>query len=84
MTEQLIKAREQVLQAVQGRIVEIMARVVERSKAEIAEAVLADCTDPFNEGTLNDAIVDQLDGWDFSGEVNLVTAEVPASVKATT
>jgi len=76
MTEALSDAKRQVSNAVEARIVELMATAVAKMKAEIARAVLVDVSDPFDEDALNDAIADQLGSWDFSGEINLASCEV--------
>lgn len=79
MTEVLSKAKNDVAKVVESRITEIMATAVQRSAKAIAEAVLADCSNPFDPATLNDAIAEQLGGWDFSGEINLASGEVSAA-----
>lgn len=78
MTETLSKARADIGKAIESRVVEIMAAAVRRSAAAIAVAVLNECDRPLDAGSLNDAIADQLGSWDFSGEVNLATGDVPA------
>lgn len=79
MTETLSQARQQITKAVQTRIVEVMAKVVDALAVDIADAAVTGCDNPLDEASLNESIAEVLANWDFSQEIAAVI-EAPAAV----
>lgn len=66
MTESLAAAKATIKAAIETKTAELMAEVIRRVTGEIAESMLDDDVDVVDAQTLADAIIVQLDDYDFT------------------
>lgn len=78
MTDALASAKATIKTAIELKTADLMAAAVGRVKTEIAESVLEQDINFLDEMAIVDVIVEQLADYDWSGILNLVSAEVPA------
>jgi hypothetical protein len=66
MGEAIEQARQQLLKAIEARIVEAMTAAIQKAKAEIAESVLSAVSDPFDAAEIEYQIGEEIGSFDGS------------------